>query len=95
MSIADVLSIQLYTMRSLGDLDRILDAVADAGYRHVETVNSHLDDAAMTRAKLDTRGWRSSRSMKSMRSSYACISAPCSRTRWFARERPRLSVRIH
>ena len=40
MSIADVLSIQLYTMRSLGDLDRILDAVAEAGYRQVETVNS-------------------------------------------------------
>jgi sugar phosphate isomerase/epimerase len=56
MSIADVLSIQLYTMRSLGDLDRILDAVAEAGYRHVETVNSHLDDAATTRAKLDARG---------------------------------------
>ena len=30
MSIADVLSIQLYTMRSMGDLDRILDAVAKA-----------------------------------------------------------------
>jgi sugar phosphate isomerase/epimerase len=56
MSITDVLSIQLYTMRSLGDLDRILDAVAEAGYRHVETVGSHLDDAATTRAKLDARG---------------------------------------
>jgi sugar phosphate isomerase/epimerase len=56
MSITDVLSIQLYTMRSLGDLDRVLDAVADAGYRHVETVGSHLDDAATTRAKLDARG---------------------------------------
>ena len=56
MSITDVLSIQLYTMRSLGDLDRVLDAVADAGYRHVETVGSHLDDAASTRARLDARG---------------------------------------
>ena len=56
MSIADVLSIQLYTMRSMGDLDRILDAVAKAGYRHVETVGSHLDDAATTEARLDAHG---------------------------------------
>jgi sugar phosphate isomerase/epimerase len=56
MATEDVLSIQLYTMRSLGDLDRILDAVADAGYRHVETVGAHLDDAGATRAKLDARG---------------------------------------
>ena len=62
MSIADVLSIQLYTLRSLNDLDRILDAVADAGYRHVETVGSHLDDAAATRAKLDARGLKVSSS---------------------------------
>jgi sugar phosphate isomerase/epimerase len=56
ISITDVLSIQLYTMRSLGNLDRILDAVAEAGYRLVETVGSHLDDAATTKAKLDARG---------------------------------------
>jgi sugar phosphate isomerase/epimerase len=62
MAPADVLSIQLYTMRSLNDLDRILDAVAAAGYRHVETVGSHLDDAAATRAKLDARGLKASSS---------------------------------
>jgi sugar phosphate isomerase/epimerase len=56
MSITDVLSIQLYTMRSLGDLDRILDAVAEAGYRRVETVGAQLDDAKTTKAKLDARG---------------------------------------
>ena len=66
MSIADVLSIQLYTMRSLGDLDRILDAVAEAGYRQVETVNSHLDTAATTRAKLDARGLKASSSHVSL-----------------------------
>jgi sugar phosphate isomerase/epimerase len=66
MSIADVLSIQLYTMRSLGDLDRILDAVAEAGYRQVETVNSHLDAAATTRAKLDARGLKASSSHVSL-----------------------------
>jgi sugar phosphate isomerase/epimerase len=58
----DVLSIQLYTLRSLSKLDRILDAVADAGYRQVETVGSHLDDAAATRAKLDARGLKASSS---------------------------------
>ena len=66
MSIADVLSIQLYTMRSLGDLDRILDAVAEAGYRQVETVGAHLDDAATTRAKLDARGLKVSSSHVSL-----------------------------
>jgi sugar phosphate isomerase/epimerase len=66
MSIADVLSIQLYTMRSLGDLDRILDAVAEAGYRQVETVGSHLDDAATTRSKLAARGLEASSSHVSL-----------------------------
>ena len=46
MSVTDILSIQLYTLRSLEDLDLILDTVADAGYRNVETVGSHLDKAA-------------------------------------------------
>ncbi|HEX3347288.1 MAG TPA: sugar phosphate isomerase/epimerase [Acetobacteraceae bacterium] len=50
------LSIQLYTLRSLGSLDRALDAVAAAGYRHVELVGSHLDDAAATEAGLRARG---------------------------------------
>ena len=61
-----MLSIQLYTMRSLGDLDRILDAVAEAGYRQVETVNSHLEDAATTKAKLDARGLKASSSHVSL-----------------------------
>jgi sugar phosphate isomerase/epimerase len=56
MATEDVLSIQLYTMRSLGDLDHVLDAVAEAGYRHVETVGSHLDEAEATRAGLEARG---------------------------------------
>ena len=66
MSVTDILSIQLYTMRSLGDLDRILDAVAEAGYRHVETVGAHLDDAGATRAKLDARGLDASSSHVSL-----------------------------
>lgn len=56
MSITDVLSIQLYTLRSMGDLDRILDTVAAAGYRQVETIGAHLDDARAVKAKLDARG---------------------------------------
>jgi sugar phosphate isomerase/epimerase len=50
------LSIQLYTLRSLGGLDPVLDAVAAAGYRHVELVGAHLDDAAATEAGLQARG---------------------------------------
>jgi sugar phosphate isomerase/epimerase len=56
MSITDILSIQLYTLRSLEDVDHILDTVADAGYRLVEAVGSHLDDARNVKAKLDARG---------------------------------------
>jgi sugar phosphate isomerase/epimerase len=66
MNAADVLSIQLYTLRSLNDPDRILDAVAAAGYRQVETVASHLDDAASTRARLDARGLKAASSHVSL-----------------------------
>jgi sugar phosphate isomerase/epimerase len=62
MTVQDVLSIQLYTLRSLNDLDRILDAVADAGFRYVECIGSHLDDPATTKAKLDARGLKASSS---------------------------------
>ena len=66
MSVTDILSIQLYTLRSLEDLDRMLDIVAGAGYRYVETVGSHLDKAAEVRAKLDARGLRPPRSHVSL-----------------------------
>ena len=62
MQIADTLSIQLYTLRSLNDLDAILDVAADAGFRNVEGVGSHLDDAANVRTRLDARGLRFSSS---------------------------------
>ena len=55
-SIADILSIQLYSLRNYADLDRQLDALAEIGFRHVETVGGHLADARGTRAKLDARG---------------------------------------
>ena len=48
---SDMISIQLYTLRSLGGLDLVLDAVKQAGYRHVETVGSQLKDAENVRAK--------------------------------------------
>ncbi|MEM9443612.1 MAG: sugar phosphate isomerase/epimerase [Pseudomonadota bacterium] len=59
---ADVLSIQLYTLRELGDLDRILEAVAHAGFRHVEMIGSHLDDPARTLRRLESHGLRASSS---------------------------------
>ena len=66
MSVTDHLSIQLYTLRSMEDLDRILATVADAGYRHVEMVGSHLDKARDVRAKLDARGLEPSSSHVSL-----------------------------
>jgi sugar phosphate isomerase/epimerase len=62
MPVTDILSIQLYTQRSLNDLDRVLDTVAAAGFRNVEGVGLHLDDATNVRAKLDARGLRFSSS---------------------------------
>ena len=66
MSVTDLLSIQLYTLRSLDDLDKVLDTVAAAGFRNVEGVGSHLDDAANVKAKLDARGLRFSSSHVSL-----------------------------
>jgi sugar phosphate isomerase/epimerase len=66
MQNTDILSIQLYTLRSLGDLDRVLDTVQQAGYGHVETVGSHLDDAENVRRKLDARGLKVSSSHVSL-----------------------------
>ena len=62
MADTSIVSIQLYTLRFLGDVDRALDAVAAAGYRHVETVGSHLEDPSTIKAKLDRRGLKVSSS---------------------------------
>ncbi len=56
MNIADELSIQLYSLRNYGDLDRQLQAVSGLGYRRVETVAAHIADARTTRARLDAHG---------------------------------------
>jgi sugar phosphate isomerase/epimerase len=66
MPVTDNLSIQLYTLRAMNDLDAILDAVKAAGYRFVEGVGSHLDDAATVKAKADARGLRFSSSHVSL-----------------------------
>lgn len=66
MSVTSRLSIQLYTLRAMEDVDRILDSVAEAGYRYVETVGSHLDNAAGIRSKLDARGLKASSSHVSL-----------------------------
>lgn len=52
----DPISIQLYTLRSLGDVDLILDTVAAAGYTAVEGIGAHLDDAAIVAPKIAARG---------------------------------------
>ncbi len=62
MRTADVLSLQLYSLRELGDLDRILEAAAHAGFRHVELIGTHLDDPTRTQRKLETHGLQASSS---------------------------------
>src|ERR1044071_1645151 len=66
MPVTVLLSIQLYTLRSLNNLDAVLDTVAAAGYRYVEGVGSHLDDAANAKAKVDGRELRFSSSHVSL-----------------------------
>jgi sugar phosphate isomerase/epimerase len=56
MTIAEELSIQLYSLRDYGDLERQLAALASLGFRCVEIIGSHLDDAKDTRARLDAHG---------------------------------------
>ncbi|MBA5777124.1 sugar phosphate isomerase/epimerase [Stappia sp. F7233] len=56
MNLSEELSIQLYSLREYGDLERQLAALAEAGFRRVETIGSHLADAKGTRALLDRYG---------------------------------------
>ena len=66
MNPIDVISIQLYTLRARGDVDRELDTAQAAGFRHVETVGSHLDNATDVAAKLKRRGLTASSSHVSL-----------------------------
>jgi sugar phosphate isomerase/epimerase len=66
MATTDFLSIQLYTLRSMNNLDTVLDTVAAAGYRYVEGIGSHLDAAATVKAKADEHGLRFSSSHVSL-----------------------------
>lgn len=52
----DPVSVQLYSLRKLGSLERELAVVADAGYRHVELIGAHLDEPAATRKALAGAG---------------------------------------
>lgn len=56
MKIAEELSIQLYSLREYGDLARQLAALAEIGFKRVETVGGHLADARSTRALLVSHG---------------------------------------
>ena len=50
------ISIQIYSLRNAGELDRQLDIVREAGFDQVELIGSQLEDAVATKAKLDARG---------------------------------------
>ena len=62
MSVRDAISIQIYTLRSLGTLPAALDTIASAGYPRVELIGSHLCDAGTVRRELDARGLHASSS---------------------------------
>jgi sugar phosphate isomerase/epimerase len=80
MTVTDHLSIQLYTLRALNDLDAILEAVKAAGYRYVEGIGAHLDDAATVKARTDARGLRFSSShvsLAALRDRPQAVTAAC------------------
>lgn len=80
MSVLDVLSIQLYSLRALDTGEAILDAVAEAGYRYVELIGTHLAEPKNTRAALDARGLKASSShvgMDQLRDSPEAMIAAC------------------
>lgn len=56
MAKIDNLSIQLYSLRDFGTLDSQLSALAALGFKNVETIGSHLEDAELTKATLDKFG---------------------------------------
>lgn len=81
MAVLDVLSIQLYSLRELVTLDAVLDAVATAGYRHVELIGSHLADPGTTKSKLGEYGLKPSSShvgMDQLRDSPDAMLEACS-----------------
>ncbi|WP_240648228.1 sugar phosphate isomerase/epimerase family protein [Pararobbsia silviterrae] len=74
------ISIQIYSMRNIGNLDQELDTVAAAGYRNVELIGAHLDDAVNVRAKLDARGLKASSShvsLDALRTRFDTVAAAC------------------
>lgn len=74
------LSIQLYSLRALPGLPEVLDVVSAAGYRHVELIGGHLDDATNVRKQLDARGLAVSSShvsMAALRERFDTIMAAC------------------
>lgn len=52
----DSVAVQLYSLRSLGGLERQLEAAAEAGYHYVELVGGHVEDRVATRVALKDAG---------------------------------------
>lgn len=75
MNNTDILSIQLYSLRKYGDLDRSLDLVSSVGFKLVEPVMYHYDTADQTRAALDARGLKAP-------SGHFSLDAVADRTGW-------------
>ena len=74
------LSIQLYSLRTLPGLAEVLDTVKAAGYRNIELIGSHLDDAANVRKQLDGRGLSVSSShvsVAALRERFDVVMAAC------------------
>jgi sugar phosphate isomerase/epimerase len=71
-----IVSVQLYSLRSLGDLDAQLDAAVAAGFTHVELLQGHVEDAPATNEKLAARGLQASSahlSMDGLRNKYQLL----------------------
>jgi sugar phosphate isomerase/epimerase len=77
---SDPVSVQIYSLRKLGSLERELAIVAEAGYRNVELISAHLENPAPTRKALANAGLTASSahvSLAALRERFDAIVEAC------------------
>jgi sugar phosphate isomerase/epimerase len=74
------ISIQMYSLRNIDGFDKQLDVARAAGYQNVELFGSQLDDAAMYKDMLDSKGLKASSShvsLVALRERFDAMMAAC------------------
>lgn len=80
MTVSDILSLQLWTLRDVGDLPAQLAVARQAGYDRVETIGGHLADPGSTRRALAAEGLAASSShvaLEALRDEFDAVVEAC------------------